>query len=439
MLQVFLLETLLLWILFFFITKDALAPYCVWFMMFAFASAWAVYAQSTWAFTLSERTFRVLSLAMISFALVSLPFAFARTHGKISCVTKAPTLIALPLPISLIILVLFLTMFIICYRSMAATVGSLDPFTIAAKYRPMQLAGIADMHLIARLAINIMRAGSAVFVYILINNAIAGRHYLKRCTSIVLCISLYLLITLLEGERTSTFRIIVLAVLDYGMIRGLNRKGFSLREILLGASLAFILVQGFSSIRYLIGRSSELALADYVALYFGGPIHNFDHFIRNYFGPSVTGKHTFLGLYNNLARLGIGQIQSFQREVVTLPTLRLYLGNVYTCLYDYVHDYGVTGMCILTGIYAFVINFLRDWSTRTGNHRVFRQSLYSYVATTLFFVGFTEQFYSTYLSVATIEAVLIIYFLSTMIDKPIVFVLRRPQRLNHLFDLRRSG
>ena len=422
-----------LWIVGLIISGDLFSPVSIFCLMFLFSSFCALYSTNKWNFAMSFDTFRALSYGVISFFVPSilLHIATRRKREKIFSQNNSNEddsnsecqLVKVSSNKALLTVLIFLICSVVYYFFLIRAVGGgIKLSRIASVYRNALASGIENqISFIGRLMMLIIRAIANVLVCIIINNIFATRNIRNHSIILTICCLGYIITTVMSGERTSAIRFIGIAVLSFSILWQRNshyKRLVNVKYIIISVLGALILLYAFSAIRYFVGRSSQLNVFDYISMYAGGPIYSFDRFINSFIKPSFTGIRTFVGLHNNFARLGFGTLTSIHRDTVVIESLSIYIGNVYTCFYDYYQDFGPLGMVILVACYSCIINGMYN-RAKFAEERVLLKTIeYTFFSTTLFFVSFTEQFFSSYITISTVEFLIILkityyYFRST--------------------------
>ena len=414
-----------LWIASLVISGDVFSPVCIFCLMFLFSSFCALYSTDKWDFSMSAATLWALSLGVLSFFIPSVLLqiiankkrdSLISAKGKESCeerhfnpkcelvkITKSKTVF-----IVVFFVICVAVYFFFLSRAVGGRVGLLK---IAAVYRAELVAGETQISFIGRLSLLIIRAIANVLICIVINNILSTKGIGNHSIPLLLCCLGYVLVTILSGERTSALRFIGICVLSYSILWQRNtyyKRLVNIKYIIASVLGAFIILYAFSAIRFFVGRSSQLDIFDYISMYAGGPIYSFDRFINSFTQPTYTGTRTFVGLHNNLARLGFGELSSIHRDTVVIRSLGIYIGNVYTCFYDYYLDYGPLGMIMLVACYSCIINGMYNRAKYAENRALLKTIDYTFLSTTLFFVSFTEQFFSSYITISTMEYFIIL-------------------------------
>ncbi len=390
-------------------TKDLFSPSCLVCTMFLFCSVFAYYASEDWSFTMGEFSFELLIMGLSSFLIVSFATDYFFRHlnqkKRINCSDIVPYYGPFKINKFFVgfIFVFFLMAAMYYFYSLVSVVG-LNGFTMASSYRELMRSANFETGILTNISLYILRACSTVFTYIIVNNVFYKEFRVNKEAVLLFCVVIYSVLTLLSGERTSIVRIIGVAVLAYSIVwqRANYHKIIPIKTIFVGILSFIAILYVFSAIRYFVGRSSELELIDYLAFYFGTPIYNFDYGISNNALLIENSNHTFIGLYNNLARLGFGEAESIHRTNIVDNFNHIFFGNTYTCLYDYYVDFGTAGMTILMSFYSFIITWLYNSAVYAKRYVAFKGVIYIFFGTTMFFVAFTEQFYGTYIAFSSI-------------------------------------
>lgn len=431
----FIIALLLVLILSLIISKDLLAPTSILCLVFVFATACALYNTEKWAFSLTFGSLKLLLAGVLSFAVAAafvrfftvkrinsyISIAQSNTHMKVEPVGISP----IQAYLAVLVFVALIALYFFYLRN---TVGGFVQFNdIAYAFRRGSSDGTMELPFVARLAWNILRGLSIVTVYVLVRNTMAKRLFQNHGLVLIGCIILYGFVGLMSGERACVMRLVALTVIIWGVYwKRLHptHANITLKTLVIAVVGFLLVLYGFSAIRFFVGRTMDFAPIDYISYYAGVPIYNFNYAISLNVPPSMDGAMTFLGLHNNVARVFGGEIVSVHRTYVVNTVVNLSMGNVYTFMYDYYHDFGVIGIIALTVIYSVIINGLYTIAIYRNRDSAWLTCLYAFVGTTLCFVGFTEQFFSTYIAFTTVEVIITLWlgFRLFGITKPIMRV-----------------
>ncbi len=244
-----------------------------------------------------------------------------------------------------------------------------------------------------------------ISTYIFTHNFILSRKNGEKKTELryLIPIFLYLPISILAGSRANvlyyiTYFILLWVIIDkYYSKRGNIKFGTMVRILL----IVIVVIVAFSNLRTLVGRVNESGIYEYIAMYFGAPIINFDQYLNhmaqdNY---ALFGREIFRGVYSFLEQSGvINNLEELSRTFVTIRGTST--GNVYTA-YKYMYTAaGYTGIIIFQGLYGMIFGYL---TTRLRDISEFdringRVILYCAIIHVIIFHPFSELFFSTVIS-----------------------------------------
>lgn len=388
-------------------SKNIFSPACIFCFMFILCAGFCYYASSMWRFRLSLKGFSILLAGMLAFVCSSLGVQslFKKTNRDFLTsqenVNKA-------FVVSKSMIVPFLIVFFgisLLYYFLLCRVTGTSGLNVTAIFRYSKKV---EMNSLGRVSLTILRAFSTGVCVILVNNYFAKAFKKNYGIALCLCVVTYAFLTLLSGERTSVVRIVGIVFISFGVFwkRRNPKKIFPVKYLAIGV-LAFLgMLYGFSAIRFFVGRSSQLGLVDYLAFYFGSPLYNFDYGINHSYYLKINKGHTFLGLTNNLARLGIGKLTSVHRVNITNNVRNIFFGNTYTCMFDYYADFGMIGVIVLMAIFGMFITYLYCSAMYSSKNTIYKTAVYAFFGTAVIFAAFTEQLYGTYIAVSTIVALI---------------------------------
>lgn len=413
MLIEFLILMIVLLIVAYAFSKNIFSPSCIFCMMFIMCISFASYAAEGWQFQLSAKGFFVLACGVISFVASSLFVNYLLHHHKRTVYRDASPYVASEVHIGRTILIpftlLFFSMAFYYYFSLCKVTG-VSGANVASAFRNMSRANEIEMGIVGRWTLNILRGISTAIVVMLVNNYFSKSFFHNHGVILAICVMIYISLTLLSGERTSVIRIMGVAVLSFGVFwkRNNPNKVFPIKYLIFGILLCIGILYGFSAIRFFVGRSSQLDFIDYIAFYFGSPLYNLDYGVNN--PDYIIGNkgHTFLGITNNLARLGLGNITSVHRMNITSDSLHVFFGNTYTCMFDYYADFGISGVIILMALFGIIITYLYCLALYAKELNIYRTVIYTFFGTAVIFAAFTEQIYGTYIAINTLIVIMAI-------------------------------
>ena len=262
-----------------------------------------------------------------------------------------------------------------------------------------------------------------LWIYILINNFIITK---KIEWNLVIAIAISLINTLAGASRLDLIRIPIAAITVYYIISyrtGRLRSSVRLKLLIKVVFIAVCILLLFSSIRGMVGRTSELSILDYLSHYIGSPIINFNSFLENPIrNTQIFGKETFWGIYDVLGKLfkKSEYIYDYTLEFNSINSFGL--GNVYTAFRLFYADFGIYGIIILPfiqgAIFSLFYSTIKNNIHIKTNIRLFQKSLidfrviiYATIVHSLILMFYADWFYSQVLTWNQIKGFLVIWII----------------------------
>ena len=237
-------------------------------------------------------------------------------------------------------------------------------------------------------------------------------------------IALWIILFFLQGTRYDVFSMSVAAFILWYISRihdtGVYQR-LQIRQLAKIIIFAVILLYGFYVIKDLVGRRSEQTMMEYLTSYLGGSIPLFDSFIRDpVHDLKIFGQETFMSINNGLIRRGIihSSICSYNKEFRSINGVDI--GNVYTALRDYYHDFGFIGTIILHTIFSSIYSWLYEKQKVRGNY--FETLVLARIYYCVVFYMFSNSFYARIISISFLEEVAVMWILfKLLIEKKVRF------------------
>ncbi len=168
------------------------------------------------------------------------------------------------------------------------------------------------------------------------------------------------------------------------------------------------------------GRKSNDSMVDYLGVYLAAPLKNLDTFIREgKFGSDLIHAETFRNIVNSAGRI-LGKPEWQMNADLPYRSVHGYgLGNVYTCFYCYLHDFGYPGVIIEVALMAAVsqIIFLKTVYGRKQPKISIVTVLYAYIYQTLLLSFFYDRFYQALFSLNILKYLLSWWLLRLIFTK----------------------
>lgn len=165
---------------------------------------------------------------------------------------------------------------------------------------------------------------------------------------------------------------------------------------------------------YVLTRSIEGGLIDYLSFYFGAGFPSFesmldgDAVISNF----LPGQRAFAGIYSIAASLGVNMPEAYGNPFIWFGS---HGSNVYTCFEPSYSDFGLAGEFIVLLLSGYIYTTLYFWTLKKGS--AFSVVTYIWIAAPLCDVGRAESLFSYYLFTKSSVLTLVITWIVLMLLK----------------------
>lgn len=165
---------------------------------------------------------------------------------------------------------------------------------------------------------------------------------------------------------------------------------------------AFLLAYFWSAIGTLLGRADikdkDYDIQYYVAIYCGAQIKNLDLYLNDTHQnhSKIIGYNTFINAHRYFNTTG-----TKYRMQLDLPFQKygIYLlGNVYTCFYQYIYDFGYWGLLLTIFFAYFVAKLWKKTINIRGSNKYFFIAMFGLYVYPLFFSFFSNEFYQAFIN-----------------------------------------
>lgn len=349
--------------------KDIMSPAVIYFFVYLASILCTIYNINKWGVNLSLKTFLILSLGAIEFAIVSYLVFQKFKNEKSSDQNKKSIkikeikvdnwkiyLILLYSVVAIIALIYNIHLIAEKFGNPESIKETLSIYKDNASYK-----NNASLSQITSLLIKPLFAFAYINLFIFINNIIASKKNvkirIKNNILYLLPVLAYIIQNLINSYRSGILNLGVAAFIMYGIIWSFKNNWS--KKIPL-KSLVYILVIGvvgllaFYLVGMLIGRRINSGFIDYITMYCGGSIQLFDMYIKEPVEKaSIIGYETFFGFIINLHKF-------FHINIGIVPTGHLEwrfangynVGNVYTSFRRWYQDFGYAGIIVLQSLLA---------------------------------------------------------------------------------------
>lgn len=261
--------------------------------------------------------------------------------------------------------------------------------------------------------------------YIVVNNFIVCKKisFFQIITIFLLMLNMYL-----GGSRSTIFRLITFIAVLYYVLTLRKGNNFKINRRIQGKLIfwGFIVLILFIATLEIFGRSTTTNLFHYLFIYTGAPLYNLDVFIQTHKLPInqlYFGQQTFFGAYNFiLPRIGL------PRYFLDLPFVRYSLeyglGNVYTTFYQFLYDFGYSGIVPLISIIAWYYTgtYTKVRETIPESAVDYRLLIFAFLFNDLIMLFFSNRFYESVLNFSNVLIFATIFLFSSLIfEKSVTF------------------
>lgn len=427
--------------------RDILAPCTLFVGGFLFSLSWALVYSPNWAFILHDETFAVVFLALLTFIFIASVVHVVLAKPKqrqIASNADSPLVVedklaSFQLPLKVIVpvmllqlVVLLLTYSRICYLFPSdGLLTSISWYNNAVKFSTDTSIETYLGFPLAPLRSFIICMGYVTTFYFA--NSIVNKRWNSETVFLAFSFLLSVAIQMSTGGRLPVllqlFLFLVCALYCY---RRINGKDYVVpkkvkRILLVSIVLGLVL---FELSAALIGRASDRDPLEYLAIYLGAQIPNLDQFIQSggQHMHDVFGYMTFISLNN-----WIGGKFHINSLVYTFdqPFLQMNLrdmGNVYSILYSFYYDFGFAGVVPLTGLMAFISQFVYEkWAVKKLSLVTpsFLTLVYGDIAYCVFMSFYCNRFYEDLACIAFLYQLVYIFVADYLISR---FAFTRPSR-----------
>lgn len=256
----------------------------------------------------------------------------------------------------------------------------------------------------------IVTSSGYVWGYILENNYLYNK---KVNLWILIAFLISIVSSLLTGSRGEVIHIIVTMIIFYVVKKKLISSQKSIKTFINIVIIMIMLTLSFEGVAKLLGRDASLNMYDYISVYLGAPLENFNNYLKT-FGlngldvTSIPGANTFRTQIN-----WINSYRGLDGQLTVLNPIMQYsngynLGNVFTTFKFFYADAGIYGIIIFTAIMALIVQVLYSIIKRLDlNEGKVRVSflIYGYLFTGAMLSFFSNRFYES-ITIVFIERII---------------------------------
>lgn len=354
-------------------------------------------------------TFGTISIGVSLFTFTSI-IVGKKKHQKIVVETGNMNDVYIPTKFLLVFALYFFLVLILVFRSLQQATGYSDFASVA--YTVDSTNKFDDTDTIAlpfwvNLLFKIAYTSSCLLSYIGIKAFLSDKRNTMNRLMYFIIFCMLILSPLFFGGRAGSVRYVWLIAFMIFFIYSEKRNWryrLPKKMVIIALSSVYLLIYSWTSLASLLGRDVEKQDDEYrnyiFAIYCGAQIKNLDLFLNEKHSSSndkYIGYATFSQLYNKFIpkekRENIWQFRNYNGYG---------LGNVYTCFYSYIYDFGYCGL-ILIVFCSFVLTKLWYRVRYTnGKYKVLLLCTYGILSYSVFTSFFSESIISSIISTSFI-------------------------------------
>lgn len=264
-----------------------------------------------------------------------------------------------------------------------------------------------------------------IVLYIAVNNIVAKKF--KPIYIIPFLLMNYRI--MMNGSRSPMLRALTFIFILYYILKYKNGERLQLsKKLIIRLSIVAIAFVGLMIAYVLLVRGGEgFHLKEYIFTYIGAPLVNLNNFIRNNLVPfigsyqynSLFGEHIFGSLYSYIDKwIGIN-LSSKGITKFVFSDNGIEIGNVFTCFYVAIYDFGYIGsiISVVAFCYYYSKSYIHFLYKKNINEVNLFLLIYCYLFNDLIMSFFSARFYSTAISGVFIKFIVILLFLDVFILK----------------------
>lgn len=383
--------------------REVISPAFAFSLSFFFSSIWVAAYAGNWSFEIHQNTFMVITGGVLEFVFVcSIVSILYRRVKKKPIILEDSTLIRQidNWKIDLVIIIESFAILLTVYMKLRIIGGSYSNLMISLmQYRKALYTegGIQGIPTWLGLINTFVKAGGYWFGYIIIYNLVVCK--VSNNIRAYIAVGLSIVSQILGGGRGGIIDLLICYVVFYVFCYYKQKGRFGsigfkrLFQLLVIAAVIVFSLQQFGR---LVGRESNLRLADYLAEYCGGCVVNLDYYLQNpYNHNSIWGSQTFIHVIRFIGPF-VGIDNWYYQLDQPFHFVNGYnLGNVPTTFHPYIYDFGYTGLIILVALMAVISQVAYEKLKYKVYARdvVISRISYAYLFGTLALSFFSNKFY----------------------------------------------
>lgn len=312
-----------------------------------------------------------------------------------------------------ILLCLNIVIFLVFWKDISTRFGAINSierlgyyinqFRVGTSY-----GGEAGLSFITNQLLKVSRSITLCSTFLLIVQ-LASKEKNIKTVLLVLNIIPYVIESLLKGQRfflieLIIFIFIIVCEMIFSQFQGHKNKA-NHKIIFFALVLLCVSCYVFSQSRIVVGRGGTSTIIEYIGSYFGSPMICLDEILKTRWNPNFTGVNTFSWINSLLNDFGLG-------GAPVAPFIYIggkVVGNVHTCLFTYIQDFGYLSIPLLGFLVAFLMYLFYAKKPKELRLLNFPLFIYASMAYSIFMMGYHDFFCANILGLDFVLNMVICY------------------------------
>lgn len=394
--------------------SDAITPSVLFCLGFSLCAVFAISNAASWRYEASETVLFTVVFGVALFLFVSwvVHLVMSKRHGGIG--GNHEWVVPVNRSVLLAFLVLQLIVFVWTLRAISQMYPAGNPLTSISLYDQANKFSVegAEAFPFPLGPLRGLCTSIGYYICYLLGQSFGLGQDGKEKPLLVLNLTASMLVSFESGGRTTAVSFVIYCFIAFLMVKRqwrATRTTISFKTFLVVFAVFVFVIATFQTMLGLMGRSSGTNYWDYICMYIGAEIPNFDYYLAGSHSPAdIFGCMTF---YTSIkwigTHLGIPYFV-YQLDLPFRYMNGIIMGNVYTTFYAFVYDFGWWGIPTLTAIMAFVSQWVYERAIRfdSGSHSCIWVILYALAANTLIMSFFSNKFFEAFLCIGLIRNLL---------------------------------
>ncbi len=411
------------------VTRDIFSPACIMCESYILAVVCAIWNIEKWDISLHNNTVFVIVMGLVVFCFISCIINYRYNKNrkyvkqeeiKLDFIKYDKRIILLLLGAQALCLLIYFYFFI---KSLG-DLSRYESFNYMMRYFKLFI-GLDGIPTVVNQLIKVSKAITYVFCYIFIHNKIVSKKLSEKKSEyyLLLSIPLFALITLFTGGRFEIMILILAMLMMWYIVSTIynNHKALSLKTILKIIVILVIAIVLFSFLRTIVGRKNTTSVIDYFTEYFGCSIQALDIYLQEGTNHVTDGRgELFADVLKLLEKFKVIDSRPNNAQLASfVESNGILIGNVYTGFRKMVHDFGIFGVGLFSGIMSIILTIYYEKLKNMKKINIVALSVifYAAISFTLFLHSYSEFFFSVIISFNYMMFFILLYIVKLIVQK----------------------